>query len=76
MLKINNNNDNTRKFHKNYTEKALSVQSHPKPTWTSPVFKTKETEQNSEVQKLKASVLGEMQVVSAVRFRQTNNPQP
>jgi hypothetical protein len=41
---------------------------HPKPTWTSPVFKAKETEQNFEAQKLKANVLGEIQVVSAVRF--------
>jgi hypothetical protein len=48
--------------------KASLSATHPKPTWTSLVFKDKETEQNFEAQKLKASVLGEIQVVSGCGF--------
>jgi hypothetical protein len=76
MLKTsnnNNNNDNTRKFPKWYGKGCLSA-THPKPTWTSPVLKAKETEQNFEVKKLKASVLGEIQVVSATWFVKQTTP--
>jgi hypothetical protein len=80
MLKINadnnnnNDDDSTRKFLKWY-RKTLSVRLTRSQPGRHRFSKPKN---GTEFwwQKLKENVLGEIQVVSAVRFRLTNNPQP
>jgi hypothetical protein len=73
MLKTNNN-DNTRNFLKRY-RKALSVRLSRSQPGRHRLSKPKN---GTEVwrQNLKASALGEIQAVIAMRFRRTNNSQP
>jgi hypothetical protein len=69
----NDNNTVPEKFPKKIRKSSLSA-TLSTPTWTSPVFKARKNRTEFRGPKLGRSVLGEIQVVSAVRFVEQTTP--
>jgi hypothetical protein len=62
-----------KKIPQNIRESSLSA-TLSTPTWTSPVFKARKNRTEFQGPKLGISVLGEIQVVSVVRFVKQTTP--